>query len=346
MTTDRQRRGRRNPNAATPSTEAEDASWGVRGYRAARDTQAAAAEASRARAAAGFSPWRFGLKKEEEAEIIILDETLDSLFYLFEHQVDRISNGKWAGADFEPCPQEQENCPLCEQADAEMGKGTTKRAHFAMMLSVIDTRELPREGKEPLPFTKNLLCVKGGQMEAMGRILEAAQNANGGSLRGVALYMARGTGEMSARIGDPTPYDDGRMFEILEPGWEEEFMLPEPETGREGQVLKEVDHYVTPYIWGEVFKKPSRQDLLSRYGSSGGGQRHINQDEEGEAPATAPPRSRRRGMRSEPETQEEAPPRTRGTRSRGARQDTQEENLDPPTAGPSGRSTRRGRGSF
>lgn len=235
--------------------------------------RSAAAQAVEDAKNSGNEPWRFWLAPESvpdpktatrdnpqgipknECEIIILDDTLESIVGMHEHNL-KIA-GKYG--HHEGCPKEWDNCVLCDSGE---------KSYYAVFFSILALRPwVSKDGKKSGGWTKMLLCVKSAQMGKFEELCQAAQTANGGRLRGTYFYMKRDVGNSNApSIGEPCVLEGGVMFDrYTEENLVNEFGSP-AEKSPQGKVLKPANDDITPYNYEEIFKKPDGASLRKRYG--------------------------------------------------------------------------------
>lgn len=128
-------------------------------------------------------PFRFYLKVDETANLIIVDE--GEPFFMHEHQWQG-PTGKWD--QFEVCIQDKSLCPLCRIHNRE---GT-----YVMMLTVIDKRPYVNKAGKKINFNKKLLPVKPMMIPKFERLYKEH-----GTFRGMSVEMVRDS-EKGTNIGD------------------------------------------------------------------------------------------------------------------------------------------------
>lgn len=276
--------------------------------------QQATTEAENA-AKSGNQPWRYWLLNDSSldiktatedapkglpkncAEIIILDQTLENVVGQYEHNL-RIA-GKFG--NFEACPKEWDNCPLCDNSD---------KSYYVVFFSVLVLKPwISKDEKKSGNWTKMLLPVKSAQMGKFEEICQMAQDTHGGVLRGTYFYMKRDTSNaQSANIGEPTILDGGMLFDH----YSEEELVSEfgaaVEKSPEGKVLKAENADITPFDYDKIFEKPDGDDLRRRHGggnqagsSSEAAQEWGDSGAEATAKRTAPRRRPAPAVTTEPE---------------------------------------------
>lgn len=235
--------------------------------------RSAAAQAVEDAKNSGNEPWRFWLASDSErdpktgtednpqgipkneCEIIILDENLDSIVGMHEHNLK--VGGKYG--HHEGCPKEWDNCVLCDSGE---------KSYYAVFFSILALRPwVSKDGKKSGGWTKMLLCIKSAQMGKFEELCQAAQTANGGRLRGTYFYMKRDVANSNApSTGEPCVLEGGVMFDrYAEADLVAEFGSP-AEKSPQGKILKPANDDITPFNYDEVFKKPDGAALRKRYG--------------------------------------------------------------------------------
>ena len=232
---------------------------------------------------------RFRLAAGESAEVVILDASVNTVAF-YEHHMKK--DGKWG--NFESCPGEWSNCPLCSGGD---------NSSFVWFLTILDTRGYVKDDGTEVPYYRRLLCVKQTQAPAFKRILKAAQKANG-TTRGTVLVLERDTGDKSAAIGEPVIAESGHMFEFLD----EDEMVDEfghaAIVARNDDVLVEKNGLLLAFDYESLFSKPDAKDIAKRWGlESGAGsddeyeeaeeeEDYEEEEEDGEEDGEEPPKRR------------------------------------------------------
>jgi len=233
-----------------------------------------ARQAAEDRQTGGNQPWRFWLANNtqvddrtitdaypdgipnNEAEIIILDETLDDIVGMYEHNLK--IGGKFG--HFEGCPKEWDNCPICDRGE---------KSYYVVFFTVLVLRPwVSKDGKKSGEWTKMLLPIKSSQLAKFDELCQASQKKNG-KLRGTYFFMRRDTANaQSPSTGEPTVLEGGVMFDF----YSEEQLIKdfghEAVISPEGKVLKPENDDITPYAYDELFKKPSGADLRKRFGAN------------------------------------------------------------------------------
>lgn len=194
----------------------------------------------------GGKPIRFWMKPDSEAEVIILDNSLDFGFY--EHNLIDPQTGKWGNT--ECCVQETEVCPLCEAGS---------NPYMVLFLTVIDTKEYVTKKGQKIPFTKKLFPVKVGN--TMNTIQKIAKQFKG--LRGIKLSLSRSGKQNSPSVGDTIlPIE-----KISEDELKELYNTKEIKSN-EGKLLYPAGYYLVPFKYMELFKPLSAAELRDLYGGN------------------------------------------------------------------------------
>ena len=306
--------------------------WGYSGGSIAEAAKRAAEEADKRRNTT-HAPWRFRLQPGEEAEIIILDESLDKVRAIWEHNLK--IDGKFG--NFESCCAEFAPCPVCKHYP-------DSPRYFVMFLTILDLRPYTnKKTGEVVPFTRRLLAVKSALISKFEQIERAAKKING-TFRGTYMVLKRGTGGKDANTGEPSLLENGSVFD----GTTEEQLIADyghpAIKDRDGKVIIPANGKLEPYDYVELFPRPDPDEVAERLGlESAAGSRRANRAELEEPAAPAPARrrapapaeeapapvSRRRAVAPEPEddipmnhagdAEREAPAPTGGVRRPVAR---------------------------
>lgn len=279
----------------------------------------------------GYMPLRMWVPRNEEVEIIILDEAFVSDepgvggALIREHNL-KDSEGKWG--NFESCCADFANCPLCDKAGSE-GFGAST---FVVMLTCLVLKEWTnKKTGEVHAYSRMLLPIKLGQKE---KFLELQKHAlrEQGSMRGLYLVMKRGAGDQSVSTGEPVMLDNGKLYDLID----EDTLVKDyghpPVKNREGKVIKPANGDLEPFDYGQLFPRPDPDDLSRRFGvRQSGSRRSVAEDwdkdqdaapEAASASQEAAPARRRRGAAQEPAQEaivdEVATPAPGPARRRGA----------------------------
>lgn len=219
---------------------------------------------------------RFFMKRGTPGrKIIILDETLDSAFFMHEHD---IFNKAASERSYVTCRQHKGVCPICRAAEQGGKDSMFKQAYHAMYLTVLDyTPYVIQKGDragETIDQTKSLLVIKNSKIQEIATVLQTAQRMNGGRLRGVELFMVRGSDEKSPVHGAPTvnadPEFEGRPFSI----WSEADLVSNfgrAAVIKEGKTVKPLNDDITAFKYsgeGGLFKMPTAASVASAWGLS------------------------------------------------------------------------------
>lgn len=302
--------------------------WGRRGGKEglARADQ----ERKKAAERSNFGPWRFGLDKGDEREIIILDASVDDFWYMYEHTYYNKSD-KPPVKHF-PCSREFEECPICEEASANQN-GPYNPSAWTIFLTVLELHDddpyEDRDGVEHF-YSKRLLAVKATQATELERIFEIVEKKEGG-LRGLCLLMSRDEGKQSIRIGKPVMNDDGEMYSF----YSDDELIDEfghDAVVKDGKTVREEDWDITPYDYAKLFPKPTASAIAEQTGlelpagSAAAIQQELDEDDEEEGTSRrrrSGGKSRRRGRAAQ-----ETTGARRRSRSRRASEEEDEDQND------------------
>lgn len=206
--------------------------------------------------------WRFWLNKDEEAVIVILDNSLDEVVALFEHNI-KGADGKFG--NFETCPKEFSHCTVCDRFG---------ESYYVMYLTILDTRGYDRKkdggAVEHVEAVRRLLPIKTREIGSWKSLAEAAMKKYG-TLRGITIKLYRDKGQQSSRIGSPQILDDGMAFEWYDEDTLVEQFGHEALIGRDNKtVIKEENADIMPFDYEKLFAPPDADDLRKRYGGQPG----------------------------------------------------------------------------
>lgn len=197
--------------------------------------------------------FRFHLKPGDSCEVVVLDATPETVAF-YEHNLKK--DGHYG--NFESCPSEWSNCPLCSSGDNK---------YFAWFLTVLELRSYETKDGKEVPYSRRLLCVKQTQSVAFKRVLAAAMKANG-TTRGVVLTLERDTSDKSAAIGEPVINEEGQMFACLD----EDELIDEyghaAIKAKNGDVLIKKNGLLEAFDYDTLFPKPDAKDIARRWGLS------------------------------------------------------------------------------
>jgi len=256
--------------------------------------------------------FRFGLKQDENAEVIILDDSLADATFFHEHSDFNQATKKYV---FEVCPKEIYDCPVCQ--------ATGRDSTFTLFLSILHIDAYKDKNTNELRHSRNLLPIKYSQLAEFKKVLKMAETKHG-TLRGVVLNLHRPTGPVtqSPRIGVPTEIEGmDTRFDFIE-DLKDEFGHDKI-MGQDGStVVKEQDLDITAFDWNSLFPMASDleacvTDLRTRYAD---GKAPAGSDAETAAwtddsqPAAAKRTRSRRAAEPEAETAT-SPSRSRGRRT-------------------------------
>lgn len=261
------------PQQSTASENDGFGSYGMAGLDAAKK-EAERMAAQREMKGSFKANRRFFMKRGTPGrKIIILDETLDHAFFMHEHD---IFNRAAKERSYVTCRQHKGVCPICRAAEQGGKDSMFKQAYHAMYLTVLDyTPYVIQTGDragETIPQTKSLLVIKNSKIQEIATVLQTAQRMNGGRLRGVELFMVRGSDEKSPVHGAPTvsadPEFEGRPFSL----WQEADLLSNfggPAVIKDGKTVKPVNDDITAFKYsgeGGLFKMPTAASVASAWG--------------------------------------------------------------------------------
>lgn len=228
---------------------------GVAGFQASKENQELQKRASEARKKQAYKPMRFWLPEGNEAKIVILDESIDDLFFMSEHQFKNTNTGRWDG--FEECVNEREDCPIC---DGRL-TGETKNPYMALFLSIIDTTPYFNKKGEKVKFSRKLLCVK--QPQSIGQALSACQKQNG-TIKGCVINLKRGSD--SPNIGELQINSSGMSFGFLTLEKMKKFFSHPAIPNKDGEVVVPEDGQMEMFNYDEIFPQNSEREICLRWG--------------------------------------------------------------------------------
>jgi hypothetical protein len=231
---------------------------------------------------------RFWLsKKKTQAEVVILDSSVNECIGFYEHTLQNPKTQFWD--TYEACPKEWETCPICE---SDM-KGNVPS--YTTFFTVYDASVYTKNGEEKMSG-RCLLPIKAAQLSRFMRVLNAAEKQYG-TLRGVSLLLERDVNDQqSAKIGEPIMDGDANMFtQLTEDEMLEEFGHEDLMT-KDGTVYLKANESLQPFVYTDIFEKPSGDDLRKRYGGGmvAGSQQEAESEFTEEAPTSGRSRSRAR----------------------------------------------------
>jgi hypothetical protein len=280
-----------------------DTSWMKSGAEARAAAEAEKRRQAERQAAASrgelYQPRRLEIEGGGTREIIVLDAQL--MCFMHEHQLYLPNNPQGRRTVFEPCPREHQICPLCE------GMANARESYYAMFLTVIELspgymkegqwitlkREVDGVQKD-LEYIRRLYCVKLHQQDQWFKLADEL-----GNLRGLQLVLQRSaTDRMAPQSGvinvEASKDEQGNWIVHKEADILESFGSPaeysEPTDGSDPVVLRAENQDCFPYDYGVIFKRPSAEDLRTRYGganaaaSAPAGSKQANEAAAGGAP--------------------------------------------------------------
>jgi hypothetical protein len=194
---------------------------------------------------------RFWMKPGDSAEVVILDVSVETVAF-YEHHMKK--DGKWG--NFESCPGEWSNCPLCTSGDHKS---------FVWLLTILDTRGYTKDNGDVVEYQRRLLPIKQTQSIGFKRVLKAAEKEFG-TTKGVVMLLERDTSDRSASIGEPVMMDNGKMFDFLDDGeLLDEFGHQAIKTSK-GDVLIKKNGLLEAFDYAAAFPKPNAKDIAKRWG--------------------------------------------------------------------------------
>lgn len=261
-------------------------------------------------------PWRYRADVGESNPVIILDDKLEELPFLYEHTI-KGADGKFTQ---ETCLKESGYCPLCNLVEG--GSKTIKASTYVMFLTVLDLRGYVNKDKKEIPYTKRLMAAKGTSQTELLKILQKINDrvdskGKKKGIRGVFMDMGRHA-DLDASCGTPQMIEDAKgnhvLYEIVpEAELEADYWNKVVKDKQSGRIIKPEGDDIEPFEYEKMFPLPDPDALAKKYGAraGAGGQEDINEGWEGDA---AP---RGRGRRSQQVADaDEAPAPARGRRNR------------------------------
>lgn len=206
------------------------------------------------RAAGIYEPYRLWLPVGTQRDIVILDNTIDDLMIAYEHALQNTSTGKFDVHEL--CPKEFDSCPLCPPKDS----------YYAMFMSTIDWKAYVNKNNVNVPHSKKLTLAKSNGMQDFFHLFDIAMQQFG-TIRGMHILLARNS-QQDPAIGRPVMLPStGSGFEMFS----EETLIatfggPAVMDQQGAKVIKPENGDIIPFQWGQIYSKPSGDDLRSRYG--------------------------------------------------------------------------------
>ncbi len=272
-----------------------------------------------AKRSSGFMPFRFWLtspdsKKfkegDDEAEIIILDESIDSGFVRYEHnlQLPDPNTGKSTWGNIRPSLKDSDlPCPI----SAKYGDPS-----LMLFLTVLVLKPYTTKSGEVIEQSRKLLPLTRGQYPAFAKLEELAMKKHG-TMRGMLLFMKREPGGKTFRTGVPTLLDDGTMFDMLSEEDLIEDFGHEAMKNRDGKVYKQENEDLQPFNYREVFPPVDPEEIYKEFGhpdDPAGSRAESIVDSGDDLDMSAPAGSKRRSRRKTSDVEEEKPSSTRRRR--------------------------------
>jgi hypothetical protein len=208
-----------------------------------------------ARREAGHLPYRFWLPKGEGKGVILLDdwfiapdEESQGSILITEHDLIDPQTSKRNLREICLASVGQ-HCPYCQA-----GERSSRR--FLMTVYEIGEWTSNKDGRLH-KGSRRIMAVPVGMRNTFLQ-LQAACERNQHTMRGMYLFMQRGTDDKSAAIGEPVMLDNNQIFEMLD--WNE----VEAEYGNEplmstqnpGKVVKPANEDLTPVDYCKAFAVP------------------------------------------------------------------------------------------
>ncbi len=202
--------------------------------------------------------FRFKVKNNESADIIVLDSSIEDSIAFFEHNTKDPNTGFWGS--FKMCIAETAyECPLCAE----------KKPTYVLFLTVLDKRGYqPKNGKK-VPYTKRLLALKGDAISDFKK-LEVVAQKKGNTLRGMCLTMERGSDQKSLATGSIQMQDNGSLFShISESKLKKKYGHPQVKSKDGDKIYREKNEDIQPFDYTALFKEPDEaycKKLLKEFG--------------------------------------------------------------------------------
>jgi hypothetical protein len=257
-----------NTRTAANSKAAEtNTGWAFRGAGALQQARKVGEAAAQKKANAGV--WRFYLQYGTEAEVVILDKSIDDLFAIWEHQIPGPGN------NFKESTFEVSLKTLCQEdplTTHPVVNGKTNEPYYVGFFTILDMRpSVSKKDGSVIPYTRKLLPIKGSnQIEAFGQLAKVAMKKYG-TLRGLWFRLVRPPegGKISTRIGDIATLDNEEH--MLEYGhFTEAQLLARFGHGAvkdsNGKEMIAANGKLQPFDYGKIFKEPNAADVRARYG--------------------------------------------------------------------------------
>ncbi|KRW94269.1 hypothetical protein [Paracoccus sp. MKU1] len=240
-----------------------DLSWVRTGMSGAQTSTAINQQVEQRRAEArerGYFPNRYYLRptpgntgQDHIGQIIILDAEPGPRYW--EHALTDSRTGR--KSNFEPCPKEFDNCPLCPPNGSD-------ESYWVMLLTVLNLKGYyNRNTGQHVHPTKELLAVKVSQHQVFDRLYQ-----NHGTLRGLQLTMIR-DGNRSPSIGNLDPATPVVRHEdaAIEAYLGQNGKLTPLVSRRDGRVIDpDPRHMMKPYDYATFLHRPEADRLRRLYG--------------------------------------------------------------------------------
>ena len=244
---------KKRPGVGRGKADASHLRTGDQIYEGADNEKAKAKERERLREMGlGGGVYDFFLTPGNEAEVIILDESIKAGCALYQHKI-------WRGKGQKPvtvmCAQELDfDCPVC---------ATGNQPQYMAKLTVLELTPWESESGKSGDYSKRVLSIPWTALGDFRELEQMVLNAGYESLRGIKIRLKRGEAKTSRRIGEIKPLMDGSGFEPWTGDELEEYYGHAARKGDDGTVLAPKNFDITPYDYAEIFKAPTEKELRS-----------------------------------------------------------------------------------
>lgn len=238
-------------NTAPAST---GGSWFYQGNAAMKEDERYSAE-QKAKAAQRNGPMRFFMKKGEEPRRIVVLDSGENMFGLYEWDIYTAATKEMETFVASPYGFD----PIEKWANTAKPQNTTASKTMKFFLSIIDLNEWTDKEGNLRTHSKRLLALKGDAKDAMLRILDQA-----GTLRGLVLDMTR-NGDKSPGTGVPNlVLENGAVLRLTEEEIVAEFGHEEKKT-QKGDVYAKANADCYPYEYTSIFQEPDIKAQCARF---------------------------------------------------------------------------------
>jgi hypothetical protein len=247
---------RRTPSRAPTKTVSAGLS-GAAALRAADEEE----RKQQARRENGRLPFRFWLPKGEGKGIILLDDWFiaeddetSGAVLITEHDLEDPQNQNKRTLREICLASVGQPCPYCQAGE---------RASRRFVLTVYEVSEWTHKTTGVVhPGSRRLLAFPVGMRSTFLQLQTAAQRG-GHTMRGMFLFMQRGTDDKSASVGEPVMLDNNQLFEMLD--WEQVEADygndPIMSTTQPGKVVKPANEDLTPIDYAKAFAVPVIEEM-------------------------------------------------------------------------------------